>query len=828
MTTLAAPSSAVADRRAPLAIRFRGRADALTAADERALYDRAVSGAALDIREQTTAIIDRVRRDGDRALLEMAREYDGATLDALQVPRDSLVRALDELEPALRRSLERAASNIARVHRTWLPRTTETSPEPGIVIGRRPDPLERVGVYAPGGRAAYPSSVLMGAIPARVAGVREVILCSPPRSDGLPAPIVLAAAAIAGVDRVFAVGGAGAIAAMALGTAAIPRVDRVVGPGNAYVAEAKLQLTGVTAIDVPAGPSELIVLADRTSDPAVVARELVAQAEHDPAACVVALVIGDETADAIQRALEEHAEATPRRPIVQQALANQGALLTVDTVAEATAFVNRYAPEHLLIALPSIDRCTDILARVRHVGTVFLGETSSNAFGDYATGANHVLPTGGLARSYSGLSTLDFIRFTTYQRIDRAAAARLAPDVGSLAEGEGLPGHARAGRAWADSTLAEARPTSPRVGRLPRAEVAELSLYSEVRTECERTPALDVVDLSDNTNLWGTPPAALASLRDASARVSRYPSPYSGELKRALAAYVHASPESVVVGCGSDDVLDSAMRAFAAPGDSIAYSTPTFSMIPVLARLNGLLPIEIPLRDADDGYDIDADQLVDARAKIIYLCAPNNPTATPISREALVHVVENAAGVVILDEAYAEFAGISHIDLATRHEHVLVTRTLSKAFGLAGLRVGYGIGAPGLVTFVERARGPYKVSAPAERAALAALDMGPNALGWVEAHAELARDTRERFRSELMTLGLDPLPSSANFVLVPHAAAEALGERLRRDGVLVRVVTELPGSIRALAAANGNALRIGIAPWPLMQRTIELLGRALS
>jgi histidinol-phosphate aminotransferase len=339
---------------------------------------------------------------------------------------------------------------------------------------------------------------------------------------------------------------------------------------------------------------------------------------------------------------------------------------------------------------------------------------------------------------------------------------------------------------------------------------------------------LEVVDLSDNTNLWGTPPAARSCMHDASSRVSRYPSPYSADLKRAIAAYVGAGAEDVVVGCGSDDVLDSAMRAFAAPGDSIAYSTPTFSMIPVLARLNGLLPAEVPLRDVDHGYDIDADRLLDACAKIIYLCAPNNPTATPISREALVHVIQNAAGLVILDEAYAEFAGISYIDLATRHEHVLVTRTLSKAFGLAGLRVGYGVGAPELVSFVERARGPYKVSAPAERAALAALAMGDDGVGWVETHVQLARDTRERFRRELMTLGLDPLPSSANFILVPHTAAESLGARLRRDGVLVRVVTGLPESIRAFAAANGNALRIGVGPWPLMLRALELLGSALS
>ena len=426
-------------------VRWRGRCSDLSAAERRAIFDRSLS-ADDSIRQRTAAIVRRVRAEGDDALRAMALDFDGVSLDALEMPAAAWQRALDALDPALRRSMERAATNIARVHESIAPVAQETESEPGIVIGRRPDPLARVGVYAPGGRAAYPSSVLMGAVPARVAGVGEIILCSPPdRATGRPADVVLAAAALAGVDRVFALGGAGAIAAMAFGTASVPRVDRIVGPGNAYVAEAKLQVAHAVAIDSPAGPSELLVLGDASSDAKLVAREMLAQAEHDPLAAVVAVVTDEGLAERILAELAAQLPAQPRAAIAGAALAGQGAVLVAKDLDEAIAVANAYAAEHLLLLVAEPDAA---LARLRGAGTIFVGASSSVAFGDYMTGANHVLPTGGLARSYSGLSTLDFVRWTTYQRLTPAAAARLAGDVGVFADAEGLPGHAAAARAW--------------------------------------------------------------------------------------------------------------------------------------------------------------------------------------------------------------------------------------------------------------------------------------------------------------------------------------------------------------------------------------------
>jgi histidinol dehydrogenase len=436
--------------------RVVGTVETMSRADLRLLCDRGGTTSGTAVRDRTTAIIRRVREDGDNALRALARELDGVSLPALEIPMAAWHAALKELDAALRRAMERAAQNIRAAHEAIRPAGLEVETEPGIVVGRRPDPLRRVGVYAPGGRAAYASSLLMAAIPARVAGVREIIVCSPPErsgvpgsgvpGSGMPAPTVLAAAALAGADRVFAVGGAGAIAAMAYGTASVPRVDRIVGPGNAYVAEAKMQVASVVGIDCPAGPSELLVIADESATPDVVAREVIAQAEHDPDAAVVVIAIGESTATKVADAVASLLPSTTRRTVVESALAARGALLAAGALPTAIEWANVWAPEHLLLAVADPAAA---FGGVRSAGTVCLGEQSSVTFGDYMTGANHVLPTAGLARTYSGLSTLDFVRWTTYQRVNRAAAARLAGDVATFAEAEGLPGHAAAAQQWA-------------------------------------------------------------------------------------------------------------------------------------------------------------------------------------------------------------------------------------------------------------------------------------------------------------------------------------------------------------------------------------------
>ncbi|NOK36847.1 histidinol dehydrogenase [Corallococcus exercitus] len=425
-------------------LKYQGALSALEPEARRKLLARTGESDA-QVAARVQALIARVRTEGDRALFDFAREFDRVELQSLEVPRARWDAALESIPSGVREALARAARNIARAHAVQRPQAIEVETEPGVVVGRRPDPLSRVGVYAPGGRAVYPSSVLMGVVPAKVAGVGEVIVCSPPGPDGLPSAGVLAAAALAGADRVFALGGAGAVAALAYGTRSVPRVDRIVGPGNAYVAAAKLQVVDAVAIDAPAGPSEILVVADASAQPESVARELLAQAEHDPEACCVALVVGAPLAQAVRDAVEQQARVARRGDIVLSALGSRGAVLRIDSLEEAWPFVAEFAPEHLLLATtqPSED-----LVRVRNAGTVFVGQRASVAFGDYLTGANHVLPTAGLARAYSGLSVLDFYRWTTWQRVTPEAAAAMADDVGTLADSEGLFAHAAAARAW--------------------------------------------------------------------------------------------------------------------------------------------------------------------------------------------------------------------------------------------------------------------------------------------------------------------------------------------------------------------------------------------
>ncbi len=342
---------------------------------------------------------------------------------------------------------------------------------------------------------------------------------------------------------------------------------------------------------------------------------------------------------------------------------------------------------------------------------------------------------------------------------------------------------------------------------IARASYRDIPLYT-----VNQTPV--AVDLSDNTNLWGVPPAAARAIADAAATVTRYPAVYASGLKTLLAAYAGVSSDTIVTGCGSDDVIDSAIRAFAEPRDRIAHPEPTFHMAVTFGRMNGLVPVAVPL---DHSWDADPEAFVATRARVIYLCAPNNPTGTVMSRAAIEYVVEHAPGLVIIDEAYAEYAGTTAIDLAALSDRLLVTRTMSKAFGLAGLRIGYATGASALIREVEKSRGPYKVNVIAERAARAALT---DDMQWVRSRVDEAIANRERLAAELTAMGLPPLPSAANFLLVPTPRAAALAPRLRELGVGVRPYMGLLGV--------GDALRVTVGPWILMQTFLDALRRALA
>ncbi len=368
----------------------------------------------------------------------------------------------------------------------------------------------------------------------------------------------------------------------------------------------------------------------------------------------------------------------------------------------------------------------------------------------------------------------------------------------------------------------------------PRAGYEAIPLYAPATgAGAGGTPC--VVDASDTVNLWGAPPDAVAAIRAVPPEaLFTYPALYNAELKAPLAAYAGVAPDEVVTGCGSDDVIDCALRAFAEPGGVVAHAAPTFSMVPAYARANGMTPLGIPL--AGDDYAADADALLAADAAVVYLCSPNNPTSTPLARALVERVVAGARGLVILDEAYAEYvladpgtAAEVFTPEAPGWGRVLATRTLSKAFGLAGLRVGYGVGHPALVRAVEKARGPFKVTYPAEAAARAALGAGDGALGWVRAHARRAVAQRDALAAGLRALGLEPAPAAAHFVFVPVPAARAVAGRVRaRHGVGVRVFDGLPTRVPALAASGGAALRLNVGPDHVQRRVLDALAAEIE
>jgi histidinol-phosphate aminotransferase len=362
----------------------------------------------------------------------------------------------------------------------------------------------------------------------------------------------------------------------------------------------------------------------------------------------------------------------------------------------------------------------------------------------------------------------------------------------------------------------------------PRPGYERIPLYSPGTAPC-------ATDVSDTINLWGAPPAAVDAVRASTAEtVAHYPALYNATLKAPIAEYAGVAPEEVVTGCGSDDVIDCALRAFAEQGGVVAHAAPTFSMVPVYARANGMEPVGVPL--AGDDYAVDAEALLALDAAVIYLCTPNNPTATPVARETVRRVVAGARGLVIVDEAYAEYV---LADPETRAEvftpeapgmgRVLALRTMSKAFGLAGLRVGYGVGDARVVREVEKARGPFKVTYPAERGALAALADADDARRWVAAHARAAVAQRARLTAGLRALGLAPAPSAAHFVFVPVPRAREVAERLRAEhDVGVRVFAGLPTAVPALAASGGEGLRVNAGPEPVQRRFLDALGRVLG
>jgi len=411
------------------------------------IFARAEMG--MNVEAVVTEIIEKVKAEGDKALYEYSERFDKAKLESLIVTPEEIDAAEALVEPKFLEILRKAAENIRLYHEKQVRKGFKIEKEDGVIIGQKIIPVDRAGLYVPGGTAAYPSTVLMDSIPAKIAGCKEVVMVTPPSQNGKINPVILSAAKIAGVDKIFKVGGAQAIAALAYGTESVPKVDKIVGPGNAFVAEAKKQVFGQVSIDMIAGPSEILIIADSRTNPAHAAADLLSQAEHDKMASAVLVTDSMELAIAVRKELEKQIPTLLRSEIARESIDKNGKIVVTNTLAEAIDISNEIAPEHLELLL---DNPFDYLDEIRHAGSIFMGRNCPEALGDYYAGPNHTLPTSGTAKFSSPLSVDDFIKKTQYTYYTKEALSKVASDVAFFAEKEGLTAHAKSAVIRSQST----------------------------------------------------------------------------------------------------------------------------------------------------------------------------------------------------------------------------------------------------------------------------------------------------------------------------------------------------------------------------------------
>ena len=740
-------------------------------------------------------IIDAVRANGDAALRELTLRFDGCDLPSARVEPAAIAAALGTIDDGLRNALVAAHDNIRRYHETQRdePRHFRNN---GLTIDGWMTAVDRAGCYVPGGRAIYPSTVLMTAVPARVAGVAEIVLCVPPAADGSVPTATLAAAAIAGVDEVYAVGGAQAIAAMAYGTDTIAPVDVIVGPGNVYVALAKREVAGVVGVPSAfAGPSEVVVIADESTDPDLAAIDVVVQAEHGPHGLAWLITTSDAAADAIDGAITRAVAAAPRRADIEATLRDGGYLVVVESLERAIEVANAIAPEHLQLM------CADpaaLLPLVRHAGAIFCGPWSPAAMGDYAAGPSHVLPTNSTARFSSVLSLRDFQKEMHAVTFDQSSFSALAPHVIALADAEGLDAHAQSIRLRVAGS--GGTPTAP-----PRPEVRpDIALM-----EGYHSPQMSV-DVRLNTNESPEPPPAefTALLADEITRVEwhRYPDRAARELRGALAKHYGVGVEQVFAANGSNEVLLNLLLAYGGPGRRAAVFEPTYALHSHIARLAGTAVVEGE-RGHDFALDLDEVRRVVGtyRPEIVFLCSPNNPTAMVDPPEVVQTVLDLVApygGLVIVDEAYGQFAPSSAVSMVADDVPLVVTRTFSKTWSMAAARLGYLIGPAWVVDELDKVALPYHLDVVKQIAGTLALRFDAP----MQARVATLVEERGRLETALRDLPVEVWPSGANFILFRPTGKDGakVWNALLEHSVLVRDCSSWPRLDGCLRVTIGN------------------------
>lgn len=737
------------------------------------------------------AILDDVQRRGDDAVLERTARFDGAQLSALRATDDELRAWARACPEDVRRALLAAADNIRAFHAPQMPRPFVLG---GGRLEQRIVPLDVVGLYVPGGRAAYPSTVLMTAVPARAAGVRRVCLASPPRKDGTLSPAISQACLIAGVDDVYLMGGAQAVAAFAFGTASVPRVDKICGPGNLWVATAKRQVSGRVGVDGFAGPSEVLIVDDGRADVDLVALDLLAQAEHDPRAIAVCVT----TSEAHWRALPDAVAAALDRTegdVARAAIAAHGAVVLADDLDQAIAFANEHAPEHLEW---EADPARSV--EVRTAGAIFVGAFTPEPVGDYFAGPNHTLPTGGTARFASALSTADFVRRVHVIHWDRDDLARHGPAIATLARAEGLVAHAVA----VEERLARRTSSAhdePHAAHHTGPELDDVKRYVVDGVRRQKAYVLDAppdapVKLNQNEGLADLPAAIKQAVLDRLAGVDfrRYPPFDPRALHEKIAAADGWRADGVLVGNGSNELLTLLFRSVLGPGERVVRPAPCFSIYPLHLDVIGAVQVPVVLR-ADDDFAWPEHELLAAShsAKVVVVTSPNNPTGSVLSQAVVERLLTETRALVVVDEAYRHFARQDFAPLLRDHPRLVLLRTFSKAMGLAGLRFGYLLGHPHLVEELHKVLLPYAVSTLTQEAAHVLLDHPAVMQDFVERTLL----ERPRLAAALRARGRRVVENGANFVLMSSPDPRAEFQRLLAGGVLVRDLSSaVPGFLR--------------------------------
>ena len=756
--------------------------------------------------DAVTEILADVRSRGDAALRDWTQRIDGLTLDRFAVDPGDLATAAERLPRDLIESLRFAAERIRAFH-AHQPLPSWITHELGGTLGQQMTPLNRVGVYVPGGSAPLPSTLLMCAIPAQVAGVQDVVVATPPgRGSGAVPDVILAAAHIAGLKTIYRLGGAQAIAALAYGTESIPRVDKIVGPGNLFVTLAKQQVFGIVGLDGLAGPTETVVVADDSADPAWVAADLIAQAEHDVLATAILFTPSRRLAEAVQIEIGRQIEARSRADIISTSLVGQGGIVITRDVAEAVRLADEFAPEHLCLA---VENPANWQSSITHAGGLFIGERSFEVLGDYVAGPSHTMPTGGTARFASPLNALDFVRITSIIALDDVSSAQLSQQATRLAQAEQLDGHAQAALFRAESTaesnfknLSDLRDSVVKWNSFIRSDIAAMEPYTPIlpfevlSKKLGRTPD-QIVKLDANENPYGPSPKARAALANMSF-FHIYPDPDNTFLREALARYTGLPTDRLFAGAGADELIDLVLRATIDPGDAVINCPPSFGMYPFSSAVNAAQLISVPRR-ADFSLDVDAIESAvhsNPRAKVLFVCSPNNPDGSLLDNADLRRLLTMPI-MVILDEAYIEFATrpttadgswlgqAGHIGWALEYPNLAVLRTFSKLAGLAGLRVGYGVFPGWLSKQMWKIKQPYNVNVAASLAAIASLED----LTTLQDNLDKLIAERNRLSTSLNEFDfLKVYPSHSNFILcrVLDKDARDLKHSLEAQGVLVR------------------------------------------